>query len=219
MAIDLNTAWKQYPCKLLPNGNVVTCPVRLAFANIFKPGKPPRGATEGKYGATLLFPKGADISALGEAAKLALLEKFGSAKLAPTAVPGWFTARTGAGAPLHVPFHDGADKPQYPGFEPGSVYITALSKQQPNVINARKEAITDPALVYSGMWALVTLRAFSFEMPEKKGVSFGLQNLMKIADGEKFGGKSSAVSDFADVEVGDAFAGLGDEKSLADMLA
>ena len=41
------------------------------------------------------------------------------------------------------------------------------------------------------MWVMATLRAFAFDAKMKKGVSFGLQSIMKIADDVELGGGGS----------------------------
>ena len=218
MTLDMTTAWKTYPCRVLPSGNVATCPVRLGFVNVFQPSKPMAGQTEGKYGATLLFPKGADLKVLEEAVILAAKDRFGEIR-GQRDGNGILQLFTKAGVKLHSPFRDQGDKGHLAGYTPGAVFITASSKQKPGVVSARKEAIHDPAQVYSGMWAIVTVRAFAFDQQAKKGVSIGLQNIMKVADGEKFSGRPSADVDFAGVDVSGAFGDMPQQDALASMLS
>lgn len=175
---------KRWPCRELQTGNILTCPVRLSFPTLFKP-KAVEDGQEPKYSVSLLFPKGADISLLREAAKHCAVGKFG--------------AKAGS-MNLHSPFRDQADK-QFEGYEPGCVYFNATSKQRPGVKlrDARTDATEDD--IYPGCWALVTVRPFAFESKAKKGVSFGLQNVMKLAEGERFGGGGArAEEEFEAIE-------------------
>ena len=186
------------PCKLLDSGNVRTCPVRLSFPKIFERGKPQPPNLVGKYKANLLFPAGADISFLKKAASEATLAK-------------WANAGTKGGPKLKSPFKDGGTvdpdtgmsmADQYEGYAAGSAYIIATGDRQPAVIDSRLAAITDPARVYPGVWAIVTLRPFTYDKGVNKGTSFGLQSLMIIADDTEWGGGGgNPSSDYAGVSV------------------
>lgn len=178
------------PCKLLDSGNVRTCPVRLSFPHIFSRSKPIPPNTEGKFGANLLFPAGADISVLKKAASEATLAK-------------WANAGTKAGPKLKAPFKDGAvNAEKYEGYAEGSIYIAATGDRQPAVIDSRLAAITDPARVYPGVWAIATIRPFTYDKGVNKGTSFGLQSLMIIADDTQWGsGGGNPSSEYAGVSV------------------
>ncbi len=183
----------RYPCKELQTGNIRTCPVRLSFPSLFE--KRSFEGSEPKYSTVLLFPKGADLTLLREAAKHTAVEQFGN---------------KAAGMNLHNPFRDQGEK-SLAGYEQGGVFMTVSSKNRPGIVGPDGKPIYDEEDVYAGCWALVTIRPFGFDAKVKKGVSFGLQNVQKIADDDPFIGGASAEEEFEPVDASltgeDAFAG------------
>lgn len=160
---------------------VTTPEFRVSFPAVFKP-KDQGNGTE-KYGLVLLFPKGADISRLKQAAEKVAREKWGSH------LP----------ANLNTPFHDQGEK-QYAGYEPGATFINVKSDRRPGIIGPDYEDITDPADFYAGCWAKATLVAAAYDWNGKKGITFYLNNLMKTRDDERLDGGKSALEDFAPPE-------------------
>jgi hypothetical protein len=49
---------------------------------------------------------------------------------------------------------------------------------------------------YAGCFARATIRAFAYDKNGNKGVSFALQNVQKLKNGEPFGSKRKAEDDF-----------------------
>ena len=102
---------------------------------------------------------------------------------------------------LATPIHDG-DGVRQSG-EPfgdecrGHWVMTASSKQKPQVVDSTLSEIINQSDIYSGMYARVTVRFFTYNSNGKKGVGCGLGNVMKVADGEPLSGHASAESDFA----------------------
>lgn len=183
-------ALKRNPCVKLDNGNIRTCPVRLSFPNIFQKGKAIEEGKEPKYGATLLFPKDADISVL-------------RAEATAVAYAKWPQLQQGqsVGA-LHSPFKDQGDKSQFEGYTPGNICVSAYADRKPPAVDARLAPLVDEARIYPGVWAIVTLRCFDFDVKVKKGVSFGLQSVMIIADDTQLGGGGSdPAADYAGINI------------------
>lgn len=182
----IKTLLGRFPClKIEATGNIRTCPVRLSFPNIFKPGKAMEEGKEPKYGVTLLFPRGANIALLRSAAEATAAEKFGN---------DWKSRR------LTFPFRDQGEK-SFAGYEAGCVFLNATSTKRPGVINRDGSQLSDPEALYPGVWALVTLRPFAYDSKLKKGISFGLQNVQKLCDGERLsGGYSDPSKDFGPID-------------------
>lgn len=126
------------------------------------------------------------------------------------------------------PFSDGDNK-TYEGYE-GTYTARAASQYAPAIIdtgNASKnidpQAILDAEEFYAGCYARASITAFTWENMGRRGVSFGLQNLQKLADGEPFSGRGDPLQDFdpivpEEVEVADTedlFAGT--EKDEGDI--
>ena len=105
---------------------------------------------------------------------------------------------------LHRPFRDGSEeKEDVEGFE-GMTFITASSKFKPNVVDANLEEVIETDEIYSGMYCRATVNCYAYDFMGKKGVSFGLQNVQKLADGDGIGGGGySAEKDFDDDDGGD----------------
>ena len=60
--------------------------------------------------------------------------------------------------------------------------------------------ITDHAEVYSGCKVRATLSVFAYEKAGNRGVSFGLNNVQKLDDGERLDGRLKAEDDFGAIE-------------------
>lgn len=185
------------PMSVLENGNVITMPVRLAFANIFKPAKkqpndaPDKPAT---YGCAILFPPGAD-----EQIHRVMMPIYWAK------VRERFPQNIGADGNsfgLHIPFHPQAEKQNQSGYTPGLTYLNVTSRFKPQVVDMAMNPIIDEARVYSGVWAILALNCYHYTDARKKGVTFGLQSVMIVQDDENLGGGASdPKKDFANVKI------------------
>lgn len=176
------------------NGNrVVTGSCRISFPNLFKPRQNTdrQGNPQGdpKYSVLLLIPKeddGGTLKALRKAQQVALAEfkeRFG--KNPPKT--GWDT------------IHDcdeEDDLEQYPE-RAGHYRLSVSSNRAPGIVDAARQPILDQSEIYSGCYVRVSLDAYPYNGKEAKGVTFGLGNVQKLADGEPLtGGGRSAEDDF-----------------------
>ena len=59
-------------------------------------------------------------------------------------------------------------------------------------------ATVSPYLIYSGVYARVSLSFYAFNSNGNRGIACGLQNIQKVKDGESLGGKARAEDDFND---------------------
>jgi hypothetical protein len=180
----LQSLTAKYPMRILQNGNIRTSPVRLSYAGgLFKPRAVKDGDPK-KYSVTLLFPVGADLSILYGMANKAAVDKFSD----PSKVK------------LKNPFLRQDDSPE-PGFQDGGIYLRcgAPEENQPQVVDLQGRRLLSESDCYSGCWAIATIRAFAYDAKLNKGVAFGVQNVLKIADDDRFSGRASADEDFADI--------------------
>ncbi len=164
---------------------VLTPKFRVSFPYVFRPSKPMQAGAEPKYSITMLFPKGADLSALKAAAQAAVVEKWGADK---TKWP----------KNMRNPFRDQGEK-EFEGYEEGATFLTATSKQRPGLVDADVKDIIDEHAFYPGCYARASVRAFAYDQAGNRGVSFGLQNLQKLADGDPLGGRTKPTDDFEPV--------------------
>lgn len=97
---------------------------------------------------------------------------------------------------------DGAEKADLAGYGEGLLFANLSSKMKPGIIDRNRNNITDPDEVYPGCYARATITAYSYDN-KGKGVAFGLQNIQKIADGERLDSRTDAAEDFDDDADGD----------------
>ena len=155
---------------------ITTGKVRFSFCNVFEPKSINGG--DPKYSVTLIIPKSDKatlnkIKAAIEAAKTAYIQKNSGKKLPKD---------------LKHTLHDGdGEMPnggEY-GDECKGCYVMAVSsKNQPVICHADKTPITDPKELYSGCYGRAILNFYVYENSGNKGVTAGLNGVMKLYDGE-----------------------------------
>lgn len=171
---------------------VITGKVRLSYAHIFEP-KAADGDEREKFSASLIIPKSDTATikkmqaAIKEAAKIGKDTKFGGK------IP----------ANLKTPLRDGDDDRPDDEAYANSMFVNASSHTPPGVIDLNRNVITDKEEVYSGCYAIVSVNFYAYNSNGNKGIACGLNNLMKVADGDPLGGRISAEDDFADVDFGE----------------
>lgn len=169
---------------------VITPIARLSYPYLFAKSAGMNGA-EGKYQCELIFPANTDMADLRAAANAAAKEKWGDKPPKN----------------LKSPFRKGdEDREDKDGYE-GAVFIGARSKDKPGVVvGPDRLPCADPSEVYGGCFVKASVTAFAYDTNGNKGVSFALNNVWKIRDGEPFGSRRNAEEEFGNVEVDeDAF--------------
>jgi len=170
---------KADPCR------VVTPEARLSYPYLFEKADPFDESGEGKYQTNLIFAPGTDLSKMKAAASTAARKKWG------TDIP----------KNLKTPFRSGTEKDKE-GYPDDCTFIAARSGDKPGVVvGPNQEPCLDPTEVYAGCYVRVSVTAFAWTRKGVNGVSFALNNVWKIRDGEPFGDRRSAEEDFAEVEV------------------
>lgn len=176
----------------VPNPTRVVTPIaRLSYPYLFKPSKPMLDGGVAKFQCELIFPKTADLSELKRAVNQAAVAKWGSS------IP----------KNLKSPFRSGdTDREGKDGYE-GSIFIGARSKDKPGVvIGPSRIPCVDESDVYGGCYVICSVTAFAYDTSGNKGVSFALNNVWKVRDGEPFGTRQAADQEFSSVQVdSDAF--------------
>lgn len=202
---QIDEAWLQRmiaanPCVILPNELIRTCPVRLAFTALTVPFKPKKGDDPNKkptYGAALLFPPGVEQQ---------IQDVFYRRwyEMCKQAHPRNFD-QNGEPFGLTWPFHPCAEKQQHAGYTPGLYYFDTSSQFKPAIVDAGLNPVVDESRIYPGVWALVSLNAYSYDN-KKKGVGFGIQSVMLLADDTKlFKAGGDPSTEFAGAQVDQAF--------------
>jgi len=166
---------------------VVTGKVRLSYVHVFEPYAQDAN-DDPKYSCVILIPKSDKVtlkkirSAIDAASEAGKNSKF-DGKIPKN---------------LAITLKDGdedADLEKNPEYE-NHMYMSISSKTRPGVVDQDVNPILDSTEVYSGCYARVSMNAFPYNYKGKKGISFGLNHVQKIEDGDFLGGRSRAEDDF-----------------------
>lgn len=163
---------------------------RGSYINVFKARKNDLNGKD-EYSLVALFPKGADLSALKKAANDAIVAKLGADK---TKWP------KGMRNPIRDQAEREKDGKLPDGHEAGAFFINLKSTERPGVVDANVQDIMEERDVYSGAWYIANVRPYYYDQKGNKGVSFGLLNLQKVADGDPLGGRVRPTDAFKAVE-------------------
>lgn len=162
--------------------------VRFSYAHVFEPYE-----KSGKYSVTLLIPKEDTETienikqAMDNANSIGKYEKFGGKEVKEP----------------HKILHDGdEEKPDDENYK-GHYYITASCIDKPGVVNRKRQPITDTTEFYSGCYGSATINLYPYNSNNNIGIACGLNNLMKIKDGDAFTSRVKAEDDFADFDFED----------------
>lgn len=166
--------------------------VRFSYCNVFSKRQNPDG-TPGKYSVCVIIPK----------SNTEAVEMFEGAYEAARAAGK--TTKWGGKIPAKVqlPLHDGdEERPDDPAFE-DCYYFNCSSNNAPG-IRVKDESgevveALDDGDFYSGCYGCVTVNLFPYSASGNNGVGVGLNNVIKLRDGEKLSGGRSADADFADL--------------------
>lgn len=182
----------------MANPTITKCLIgeaRMNFVHVFAPDSFD-DKSEPKYSVVLSFPKtNKELykkikSAINECAEKAKAQYGG-------ALPKKFSI---------VEIQDGADWDEKYNLE-DSFIIKASSSYKPEVVKKAKVMgkvqlvpITDEEEFYSGCYGYASVSFYKYDTGVSKGITCGLNSLLKSKDGDKLGGGSgSAEADFAEV--------------------
>lgn len=170
---------------------VVFGPCRLSYTHLLSKHSPDGDPDNGKYMTNVLIPKSEK-----ETVK-ALKDAIEAAKNAGI-VSKWNNKEPNK---LDLPLRDGDIDKEDDDVYAGNYYVNAKCVTRPGVVDKHRNPIVDEDEVYSGMWAVVSVTFFPYNVSGKKGVACGLNNVMKTKDDERLGGRTSAESDFSQVDI------------------
>ena len=171
------------------NTKVITGKVRMSYVHVWEPVAISEGG-EKKYSVSLIIPK--SDSKTVESVKAAIQNALKAG-----------IGKSGGKIPsvYKNPLRDGdTERPDDDAYS-NSYFLNAKCKTKPGVVNAMHKPIENEDEFYSGCYGYASITFYAFNTNGNKGIACGLNNLMKIADGEPLGGRSTAESDFADIEV------------------
>ena len=182
---------------------VITPVFRASYANLLEPQETLNGDL--KFQVSMVFDtanmtkKDQELwKKMKVAANLAVTEKWPDKKTRPK--------------DLRNPFR--TDKDDLPG---GDTFVRAASTDRPKIIDSSNQPLTESDEVYSGMFARASVTAFAYDQKGNRGVSFGLNNVLKVKDGERLDGRKDAEEDFE--EYMEEHAVTGDSSGEDDMFS
>lgn len=167
---------------------------RMNWPRVFEPES--FNGSEPKYNITLSFPK--TDQALAKKIQGAINECAEKAK-----------AQYGGKLPksFKLPeLKDGDEDFETEGYA-GLYVIKASSKYKPEIVKkatvmgkTQLVPITSADEFYAGCYGYASVTFFAYDTPASKGISCGLNSILKTKDGERFDGAgSSAEADYADI--------------------
>lgn len=174
---------------------------RASFVNVFH-AKALEGA-EPKYSISLIIPK--ENKALVAQIEQAIKNAFDYGK-----------TTLGANAKLErikTPLRDGDEERSDDEAYKNAYFINASCKTKPGVsvfkgtkiVDGKKqniiEALDDEDEMYSGCYVYASINFYAYNQKGNKGIAAGLNNVLKVADGEPLGGRISAEADFSDMDI------------------
>ena len=176
------------------SNRVLTPVFRVSYPNVFKPRKNELSGKE-EYSLVALFAKGDDLTALKQAAQAAAEYKWGPDQ------KKWPKN-------LRLPFRDQGDRAKEEngkeilpaGYEKGAIYLNLKCTERPGLVDAKVQSIIDESEFYAGCFARATVHAYAYDQAGNRGISFGLENIQKVKDGETLGGRIKATDAFTPIE-------------------
>lgn len=163
---------------------VVTGKVRFSYLKVFRP-EAMGDSEDKKYSVSLIIPKSDKRTLAAIKAAIDAAIEQGKSK--------W-----GGKVPknLKLPLRDGDEERDDDDAYANAYFINASSKGKPGLIDRYKKEITDEEELYSGCYGRASINFYAFDVSGNRGIAAGLNNLMKLEDGEPLGGRQSAESDF-----------------------
>lgn len=186
-------------------GLIITPKGRLIYPDLFHKswmkGENKTDDSKGRYRATLLFPKAADLSILLKAVNDAAFGEWG-------ANPKFKVKK---------PFLKTEDQPRLAELAADfPTFIRLSSSQKPDIAlaSAPKVPVTDESEVYGGRWAVISLNANTWSHDTGgKGVSLYMNHVMLLDHDEPLGSSRPKMED-----VFEAVEGAGDASASASSL-
>lgn len=188
-----------------PTTKVITPLAILSYPWLAEPQKGKAGKAD-KYSATLVISP-ALLALPGEQARYDAMKA--AAMAAGNKKFGDQFVKLAKGEGFKIGFRKDWEAKEYPE---NSVFVNARSNTQPGFVFAYAGADGKPAVVpaadvkkvfYAGAIVRASLNAFGFDTEGNKGISWGLNNIQFVRDGERLDNRAAANDEF-NVELSEA---------------
>ena len=179
---------------ILKDNKVVFGPVRLSYTHLFEKYSPDGTDEKGKYMTNVIIPK-------DEKETIKAIETAIAAAKKQAVISKWHGKEP---KKIDSALRDGDEKEHDDNnIYADHYYINAKCNTRPGIVDKHKAPIVDEEEVYSGMWAILSVTFYGYDVSGNKGVACGLNNVMKFKDDEHLGGRASADTDFSGVDFDD----------------
>lgn len=171
---------------------IVTGKARLSYPYLFTARKDPKKENDpGKFSCMLMIPKSDEVT-------MAKLRKAEEAAKAEGKAGKW----GGKSSNLKPSIIKDGDlyAEDYPE-RAGHWFLSVSSQNKPGIVDAEREPILDQSEIYAGCYVRAALNAAPYLYEGNKGVSFYLNHIQKLGDGDPLGNVTRAEDVFA--EAGD----------------
>lgn len=173
------------PIRTASAAKVITCPCTLSYPNllkprIVKPGDPAR------YGCALIFNVATDRPTL---------EKIRNAAFYVGRERWRDFDQMMEQRRVRLPWRRGEERDQK-GYGPGKIFLNCNSESPPGVVDRQVQPILNASDIYAGCQVIASINAFAYDRNGNKGVSFGLNNIQKVGEGERLDNRSTPSQDF-----------------------
>lgn len=170
---------------------MITCKVRFSYLNAFEPKETPSG--DMKYSASILVPKEDEkgVAEVKAAINQAVQKGIDGNKfsVAQTKSPKFKNPLRDGDAE----FEAGDRGPEYKGH----YFLNSSSKNKPGIVGPDAKPLFDPDEFFSGCYGRADINFFPFKAAGNIGIGVGLNNLMKLHEGERLDGRQKAEDAFA----------------------
>ena len=79
----------------------------------------------------------------------------------------------------------------------GKYFLNCTSNEAPGVVGPDAKPLMDRKLIYAGCVVRADINPFPYDNGGNKGIGWGLNNIMKVRDGERLDGRMDAEDAFA----------------------
>lgn len=185
----------------------VVIPCRFSYVHVWEPSSIGDDGDK-KFSVSCIIPKSdkVTINKVKEAIKAAYTVGVTSNKFNGKKPTNWKN-----------PLRDGDTDRTEDGAYQNAYFINASARTRPGVVDKARQTIIDQEDFYSGCYGYVSIKFYPFNAKGNLGVAAGLNNVMKVKDGEPLGGRVSADADFADIDTADAPFPIGDDSDATDI--
>jgi hypothetical protein len=157
---------------------VVSNKARAGFVNVFTPND------DEKYGLTLIFDNKKDLANLKQN------------------VDAYIKENGLEGKKLEMPWKSGdekADKDDAYEDLRGKILVNCKTKFKPAVVDAARIPIDNQDEFYSGCYVKAVISPYKWTYKKREGISFNVDAVQKVAEGERLGGGPINVDDYFEV--------------------